>query len=145
MTCFETLEHVGNYENAFRNLFTHLRAGGILITTVPNETRLVGLVKFMARPIFNRKAYGRFFETRSCLKYLLYLMADKNIEEFRTPGRRSHGPHLGFDYRKLREHVEQRYVATNLLAPVIEVSTFARMNVVAAFEKHADPRQKCTG
>jgi 2-polyprenyl-3-methyl-5-hydroxy-6-metoxy-1,4-benzoquinol methylase len=49
VTCMETLEHVGHLENAIANLVAHVRAGGLLLLTVPNETGLAGLIKYFGR------------------------------------------------------------------------------------------------
>jgi len=37
VTCFETIEHVENYEAAIQNLYTLLKAGGILLISSPNR------------------------------------------------------------------------------------------------------------
>jgi 2-polyprenyl-3-methyl-5-hydroxy-6-metoxy-1,4-benzoquinol methylase len=37
VTCFETIEHVKNYEAAIQNLYTLLKPGGILLISSPNR------------------------------------------------------------------------------------------------------------
>jgi 2-polyprenyl-3-methyl-5-hydroxy-6-metoxy-1,4-benzoquinol methylase len=137
VSCFETLEHVGNYRNAFRNLFMHLSEGGILVISVPNEIGPVGLLKFVARMIVRRNAYRRFFDTQSRFRYALHLIADRDVECFRRRDQCSYGPHLGFDYRKLKEHIEKEYLHTHCLHSVAEVSTILRENRILVFQKQA--------
>ncbi|OGU66128.1 MAG: hypothetical protein A2W30_08440 [Ignavibacteria bacterium RBG_16_36_9] len=38
ITCFETIEHIKNYENAIKNLHSLLKAGGTLLISSPNRT-----------------------------------------------------------------------------------------------------------
>ena len=38
ITCYETIEHIKNYETAIKNLYSLLKAGGILLISSPNRT-----------------------------------------------------------------------------------------------------------
>ena len=37
ITCYETIEHIKNYETAIKNLYSLLKAGGILLISSPNR------------------------------------------------------------------------------------------------------------
>ena len=112
ITCFETLEHVSNTQTAFRHLYNHVEPGGYIIITVPNETGYPGLVRFLGRMVFRRTFYSGFFKSRSRLSYIKRLLLNQEITDFRVPksGNRGYGTHLGFDYRTLRDHIDQEYV-----------------------------------
>ncbi len=58
VTCFETLEHVGDYKTAFVNLQNALDDDGTMIIAIPNETGFLGIVKFLARYVLRRRPYG---------------------------------------------------------------------------------------
>ena len=115
ISCFETLEHVGNFENAFTNLFNHLQDKGIVIITVPNETGFVGLIKFLGRLAVRRNPYGDFFSNQSYFRYIKYLIKNDFIDSFRNPDKTGYGPHLGFDYRKLEDFIKNNFTELTLL------------------------------
>ncbi|UCG52808.1 MAG: class I SAM-dependent methyltransferase [Candidatus Latescibacterota bacterium] len=117
VSCFETLEHVADYRVALENLYRHQAPGGMLILTIPNETGLIGLGKFLGRFVATRSPYGDFFERQSRLKYISYLITHKTISGFREYRKTGYGPHLGFDYRDVVAFIEDRYVAKNKLTP----------------------------
>lgn len=135
VTCFETLEHVGDYKTAFTNLFNHLGKKGKLIITIPNETFLPGLLKFWGRMAVRRRPYENFFEKQNIWKYNWYLLTNRYIDIFRESGQPGYGPHLGFDYRKFSEHVREKYLATDCLNLIEKRFTGMGMNVVFVFQK----------
>lgn len=100
ITSFETIEHVGNYENAAVNLYNACKTGGTIFISVPNENHIPGLVKYLGRRIFRRNAYDGFFDSQSEVKYLWHLLTDRPIAGFRTPGVDCWTQHLGFDWRQ---------------------------------------------
>lgn len=116
--CFETLEHVGNIENAFENLVLACRPGGIIVVSVPNELEIPGLVKYVGRRLLRRNAYGDFFEGRSEAAYVARLLTGRRIDVFRDPPQDSWGPHLGFDRRRLEDHIRRAWVDTGRLETV---------------------------
>lgn len=65
VTCFETLEHVGNVHNAIDTLLAACRPGGALLISVPNEIGLPGLLKYAARKVLRRRPYEEFFRARA--------------------------------------------------------------------------------
>ena len=52
ITCFEVLEHVGNIEVAIDNLISSSKENSKIIISVPIETGLIGLIKFLIKRIF---------------------------------------------------------------------------------------------
>jgi SAM-dependent methyltransferase len=110
ITCIETLEHTADFRTAFENLYLSARVGGTIVVTVPNETGLIGLVKFLARKVVRRKAYGDFFEGQSELKYVMCLLLNRPIDGFRGECKKGWGPHLGFDWKVLDSFITKSYV-----------------------------------
>ena len=91
--CLETLEHVGDYRSALQVIHSAMRPGGWLILSMPNEVGLVGLVKFLARPLLRRNAYATFFaDVRQVLRYTIAVATHGELEPFRNPPRRRMGP-----------------------------------------------------
>jgi 2-polyprenyl-3-methyl-5-hydroxy-6-metoxy-1,4-benzoquinol methylase len=135
VTCFETLEHVGNLHVAFINLFNYLGKNGIMIITVPNETGFIGLIKFLGRLAVRRNPYRDFFAHLSYFEYLKYLLRNDFIDGFRKPEQIGYGPHLGFDYRKLEGYIEQSFVGRKQLELIDKSFTGLKMNVFYVFKK----------
>ncbi len=133
VTCFETLEHVGNPRNAFVNLVNHLEKNGVLIITLPNETGLTGLVKFLGRLLVRRNPYEGFFDDQSSLKYLGCLLRNDVIDGFRKPNQPGYGPHLGFDYRTFEQYIQETYIKSNQLRVIERRFTRFKMNVMLVF------------
>ncbi len=115
VTCFETIEHAGNYRNAFLNLYNSCRKGGSIVITVPNEKGFTGLLKYFGRKLSRRNAYSDFFSNKSEMRYILSLTLNRNIEVFRRPDAEGWSPHLGFDYRQFEEFVRGNFVAEQKL------------------------------
>ena len=107
VTCFETLEHVGNVRNAIETLLASCKAGGTLLISVPNELGLPGLLKYSARKVFRRKPYEDFFREQSEPRYVWHLLTGQSISVFRDPDADGWGPHLGFDWRVVLGHLNE--------------------------------------
>ncbi len=135
VTCFETLEHVGNLENAFVNLFSHLDGKGIIIITVPNETGLIGLIKFLGRLAVRRNPYRDFFANQSYFKYMKCLLRNDFIDGFRKPHQPGYGPHLGFDYRKFEDYIKENFIRNKQLVLIDKSLTGMKMNVTYVLRK----------
>lgn len=115
MICLETLEHVGSYRHALRVIHNSVRPGGWIVLSVPNEVGLIGLVKFLARPLLRRHPYGDFFTgVKEVMDYTVTVATRGDLERFRTPPRPGWGPHLGFDHRRMAHHIQCTYVDTGL-------------------------------
>ena len=85
VTCFETLEHVGNVPNAIETLLASCKPGGTLLISVPNELGLPGL-KYGARKVFRRRPYESFFRQQSESRYVWRLLTGRSNESPCVPG-----------------------------------------------------------
>ena len=113
--CLETLEHVGNYRHALRVLHNSVKPGGWIVLSMPNEVGLVGLVKFLARPLLRRHAYDDFFTgAKDVVGYTVALATGGDLERFRVPPRTGWRPHLGFDHRQVVHNIRRTFVDTGL-------------------------------
>ena len=110
VTCFETLEHVGDTTNALKTLIAACKDGGTIVLSLPNETGIPGLIKYVGRRVLRRNPYGDFFDKRSELRYIWHLLVGKSIGMFRNPPAASWGPHLGFDWRSVDSHLRQNEI-----------------------------------
>ncbi len=135
VTCFETMEHVGNYRNAVDNLVKHVALNGWLVISVPNETGLAGLLKFFGRIVLRKNPYGDFFQSNSMGSYLSSLLLNRDIELFRSPGVTEWGEHLGFNYKNLFRYIEERYIRTDSLILERKEATFFGFNQIFIFQK----------
>src|SRR5680860_122265 len=118
VTCFETLEHVGDVENALSHLLSSTRKGGLLFVSVPIEIGFRGLVKFMAKSIIYRFRYQSDLDElvgdKIGLKYFLALLFNKDISRFREK-RQRWGTHYGFDYRVVDSFFRKRQVSISVI------------------------------
>ncbi len=109
VTCFETLEHVGNLEAAIDNLLAAVRPGGIILATVPIEIGPRGIIKFAAKMAYGYKL-SQLPQTPGLLRrYVVALLTGARISRFRDQ-RRTWGTHFGFDYRDLDDVLKRRRV-----------------------------------
>lgn len=139
VSCFETLEHVGDYKTAFHNIFSHVRPEGILMIAVPVEIGIAGIVKFFGRSIARKNPYSGFFKARKTyFSYMCSLFSGGNIESYRDPPRPGWGPHLGFDHRRLKAFIQWTYIEPALLRQHCENYTFAGMNTVLVYRRASE-------
>lgn len=98
VTCFETLEHVGNPDNAIRTLYSlGSDQGSLILISVPVEIGFWGVIKCMAKfflkynvdELANGATKGSYFKT---------LLFGGDIGKFRDQ-RDGWGTHFGFDCR----------------------------------------------
>lgn len=107
VTCFETLEHVGNPIQGVDNLINTTSPGGTLLITLPIEIGPVGLIKFLAKTL----VYGYKLDelsgedTRLYNKYLFSLITYRDMSVFRDE-RFGWGTHFGFDYRGIDNYLK---------------------------------------
>ncbi|MEM6335003.1 MAG: methyltransferase domain-containing protein [Bacteroidota bacterium] len=132
VTCFETLEHVARYRDAFAHLYAAGKPGGYLIVTVPNETGLSGLAKLIVQKAIGRD-YSEFFKGKSRASYVRDLLTYAYIDGYRVPNPNGYGPHLGFDYRRLEQHVDEQYTAKGKLELVDVNTSFMKFNVALIY------------
>lgn len=135
ITCFETLEHTGNYRNALTNLYIACKIGGIILISIPNEKGLQGLLKYFARKIIRKKPYGDFFVTNSELKYIWHLITNKPIEVFRDAKATGWGPHLGFDYKLFENYLYENMIKTEKCRILSQKNSFLNFNRLYVIEK----------
>lgn len=135
VTCFETLEHTGNYKNAVENLYISSKINGLIVISIPNETGVPGILKFFGRKLKRRNVYGDFFNNKSQLSYIATLICGGNIESFRDRKTTGWGPHLGFDYRSFETFLEQNYVADNRCVIEKRYNSFLNLNKFFVFKK----------
>lgn len=117
VTCFETLEHVGNLETALDNLVRATADGGTLLVTVPIETGPIGLVKFLAKTVVYRYPLDELPGERLFFPYLRALLRGEDLGRFRDR-RFGWGTHFGFDCRAVGRHFDSRgmdYEAWNVV------------------------------
>ena len=110
VTCFETLEHVGNLDNALDNLLNHVGPGGSLLISVPIEIGFRGMAKFFIKSFIYRYSLEELPNARR-IDYIMALVKGKRMSLFRANGRDSWGTHFGFDYRDIDERLRSRGVS----------------------------------
>lgn len=103
LTCFETLEHVGNLDIALSNLLRLVRPGtGVLVITVPVEIELWGILKYLAKIGFYRYSLSELKDA-TYTSYLWTLLSRQRISVYRYLEAKDWGTHFGFDYRDLED------------------------------------------
>ena len=111
VTCFETLEHVGNLENAITNLINLTDIDGVLLISVPVETGLIGLCKFLIKTIFYSFDLKELENGKPVyFKYLFTLLSGKSISRFRCDCS-GYVTHFGFDHNRIDSILRNSNVA----------------------------------
>lgn len=101
VTCFETLEHVGNLENAIVNLMALTDADGTLLITVPEETGFIGLIKFLIKTVlFSQSLDELDCNKKFWVKYFFTLLTGKSVSRYRKICS-GYVNHFGFDHRNV--------------------------------------------
>lgn len=96
VTCFETLEHVGNLKNALKNILLRISPGGVCLISVPIEHGARGFIKYLVKKLFFRYTVSELSISKK--DYLKILLGRGRISESR-PKAEGYGTHFGFDYR----------------------------------------------
>jgi len=99
VTCFETLEHVGNIESAIENVCRSRSPEGCVLITVPIEIGWIGFVKYVVKRFLFRYDLPLQCTDR---QYAAALLKGERISRFRPPAP-GYGTHFGFDYRDVDE------------------------------------------
>ncbi len=113
ITCFETLEHVGNIENAIKNLLNFAKNGTIILVSVPIEVGLRGLLKFLIKTLvfgysldeINKNGIKYFY-----WKYLFCLLTNKDISRYRSSHVSGYGTHFGFNYKVIDKTLRKKRI-----------------------------------
>jgi 2-polyprenyl-3-methyl-5-hydroxy-6-metoxy-1,4-benzoquinol methylase len=107
VTCFETLEHVGNLDIALDNILKIKKSNGFLLIVVPVEIGFSGMLKLIWRTVYYgySKIFGEFCATKFLFgKYLVSLLLSERMSKYRH--KRTHWcTHLGFDYRDIDDYL----------------------------------------
>jgi SAM-dependent methyltransferase len=109
VSCFETIEHVGDMDAAVRGLMSLTNPDGRIILSVPIEIGLIGIIKYLAKiAIYRYDDLEELPGHPSKWQYFRMLISG-NVSHFRRKeARREWGTHFGFDYREL-EAVIKKY------------------------------------
>lgn len=108
VTCFETLEHVGNLEQAIANLVALTEPGGTLFITVPIESGPRGLAKFLIKVVLFRYTLDELPARRHrFMSYLGALITNRSIASFRD-SRHGWGTHFGFEWRDVERILKSK-------------------------------------
>jgi 2-polyprenyl-3-methyl-5-hydroxy-6-metoxy-1,4-benzoquinol methylase len=97
VTCFETLEHVGDLNMAVKNLAACVKTGGKLILSVPIEIGPWGVAKFFAKLTRGYKL-DELPGDVTAWRYTKALLLSERMSTFRD-ARSGCGTHFGFDFR----------------------------------------------
>jgi 2-polyprenyl-3-methyl-5-hydroxy-6-metoxy-1,4-benzoquinol methylase len=118
ITCFETLEHVGNLENATQNVLSFARKDSHhILISVPIEIGLIGVIKFIIKILYGY-SLKELKNGTTFLSYFKSLLSNENISQYRDE-REGWGTHFGFDYREFDEILNEckcKFEAKNLLS-----------------------------
>lgn len=112
VTCFETIEHVGDPLSALDNLLRMSKQGGTLLLTAPIEVGPIGVLKFLAKTILYKYKLDELpgKGANLYLEYLTALLTNKDISSFRDR-RFGWGTHFGFDYRRIDDFLKSRGIS----------------------------------
>jgi 2-polyprenyl-3-methyl-5-hydroxy-6-metoxy-1,4-benzoquinol methylase len=135
VTCFETLEHVGNYHNALVNLYKFCKPGGKIIFSIPNEKDVPGLIKYFGRKILRRDAYKDFFNEQNEIRYVWHLLLNKPLGEFRKKNLPGWGEHLGFDWKLFEQFINNDFINVGKCRILSRESSFIKFNLIYMLEK----------
>ena len=111
MTCFETLEHVGDPNTALSNILNGMKPGGVAIVTVPIEIGWRGILKFAIKT----GCYG--YDLTELPRrpglfrgYVSALVKGDRLSRFRDK-RQGWGTHFGFDHRDIDDRLRELSVS----------------------------------
>jgi SAM-dependent methyltransferase len=114
VTCFETLEHVGDLDAAVAVLARSLTQDGKGLISVPIEIGWRGVVKFLVKVGLYGYDLAELPEQPGTWRYLRELLAHRRMSRFRDR-RAGWGTHFGFDYRDVDEALRRHGIAFRAL------------------------------
>lgn len=135
VTCFETLEHVGNYRAAVETLVSACKPGGYIVICVPNQKRLAGILQYLGLRFIRRESYARFFAEQSELQYIIRLVWNMRIDGFRSEDAPSWDPHLGFDNDVFERFLLDRSARPDGYTVIIKKGSLLKMNLFYVLRK----------
>ncbi len=98
VTCFETLEHVGNLKQAIENILSFGRPGTKTIISVPIEIGAMGIIKFLIKTVILNYSLDELPGSITKWAYFMDLIKGSRMSKYRDH-REGWGTHFGFDYR----------------------------------------------
>ena len=106
VTCFETMEHVGNVDAAIYNIYAMVNpGGGVILYTVPIESGFIGTIKYIVKTkLFGYTLRELTHDPKTIRMYQKALFSGKDISSFRNT-RSGWGTHFGFDYREFEQRL----------------------------------------
>ncbi len=103
ITCFETLEHVGDTFSAIQTLRSSCSDHSVVLISVPIEIGVMGLIKYAIKRLIYRYPLKL-----NCgdLEYVSALVTGRDVGRYRNKAD-GYGSHFGFDYRTIDEQLDQ--------------------------------------
>lgn len=113
ITCFETMEHVGNVHAALDNVVAMTKSsGGQAFFSVPIESGIRGAIKFLIkRGLFSYSLAEISQDPVIQRQYVRALFRGEDISCFRSQ-KDGWGTHFGFDHRNFEKLVKERFERT---------------------------------
>jgi len=113
ITCFETIEHVGNITEAINNIDNIVTDDGKVLYTVPIESGYIGAIKYLIKKhIFKYRIDEISKDKAVWKKYERSLYNRKDISKYRDQ-RDRWATHFGFDYRDFEKKLNLKYNKVN--------------------------------
>lgn len=126
VTCFETLEHVGNLETAIDNIYQSISQNGIAVISVPIEVGVIGTIKYLLKV----KVFGdKFNEIGPAHQksYFKSLLKGEDISKYRQVQKELWWDHFGFNYKTIEKYLTRSGIK-------FEASTFFTTRFVTIFK-----------
>ena len=105
ITCFETLEHVGNIRNALEILKKAANNNSYILISVPIEIGTIGLLKYLVKRFLLKYELPLLCND---FEYLHALITQSDISKYRKISD-GYGSHFGFDYRYLDTEINKAF------------------------------------
>lgn len=110
ITCFETLEHVGDPSQALHTLRDMGQDGTIVFVTVPIESGFIGLIKFTLKTVLYRYSMAELnLSFAQKVSYFRDLCLGRRLAKYRDK-RSGWGTHFGFEYREIEDSFKEMFV-----------------------------------
>lgn len=111
ITCFETLEHVGDIPNAVQTIKNACQPGACILISVPIEIGFFGVIKYLLKRFIFKYDLPLNCGDRT---YFFALLTGKDISQYRSPAK-GYGTHFGFDYRVLDKIISSKFFNAHIL------------------------------
>lgn len=109
ITCFETLEHVGDPSQALSNLRDLGQDGTVVFVTVPIESGFIGLIKFTLKTVLYRYSMDELnLSFAQKVSYFRDLCLGRRLSRYRDK-RSGWGTHFGFEYRDIEGSFQEMF------------------------------------